>query len=551
LVVKLGTIQARLDGGVSGDCYCYTCDDAVLDQDLDSHVAMFGLDPRTEEKTEKSTAELELEQNLSLELSRITEAGHDLRPVDGPGFTGLANLGNTCYMASVLQVLFAMPSFVDRFAVHGNRNFLQGARDAETQVARIADALTSGRFPAEHVNPRLLKSLVCAGHPEFSTSRQQDAAEFLEFFCDVVDRMHATRHDQNPVNSIRFTVQDRLQCTTCKGVRYTQHNQVLLPVEVVEDSVARSVEAAFSESQIDGFDCPVCKQRTTAVTQPRLLSYPDFLCVQLKRFVIDTSSWTVSKLDRAVTDAETLNVEPLRASHRGISPGEVEFPPVAATGSGASHSAAPKAAELQPDIMIVANLESMGFPASKCQRAALAVKNASVEAATEWLFAHMDDPEEETAEKSAPANKKVCLTFRDEDVAMLTSMGFSVSQAKRALYECNNRVDTAVEWIFEHPDETIEAIESKLAEAPSPIAGGSSAASTGQNEMVSDGQGGQYELFALVSHIGKSTASGHYVAHIRKTVDGQPRFVLFNDGKVAVSEEPPKDLAYVYVYRRV
>ena len=57
---------------------------------------------------------------------------------------------------------------------------------------------------------------------------------------------------------------------------------------------------------------------------------------------------------------------------------------------------------------------------------------------------------------------------------------------------------------------------------------------------------GTYELVGFVSHIGKNTGSGHYVAHIKK--DG--RWVIFDDQKVALSAEPPLDLGYLYLYRR-
>lgn len=45
-------------------------------------------------QTEKTTAERELEQNLSFEWARVEERGQQLQPVSGPGLTGLRNLGN-------------------------------------------------------------------------------------------------------------------------------------------------------------------------------------------------------------------------------------------------------------------------------------------------------------------------------------------------------------------------------------------------------------------------------------------------------------------------
>lgn len=47
--------------------------------------------------------------------------------------------------------------------------------------------------------------------------------------------------------------------------------------------------------------------------------------------------------------------------------------------------------------------------------------------------------------------------------------------------------------------------------------------------------------------MGTSTMCGHYVCHILK----EGRWIIYNDNKVAVSEAPPKDMGYLYLYRRV
>jgi uncharacterized UBP type Zn finger protein len=40
----------------------------------------------------------------------------------------------------------------------------------------------------------------------------------------------------------------------------------------------------------------------------------------------------------------------------------------------------------------MAQLEGMGFPTVRCQKALLATGNSDAEAAMNWLFSHMDDP---------------------------------------------------------------------------------------------------------------------------------------------------------------
>ena len=61
-----------------------------------------GIDIKSQTKTEKTMQELDLELNLNFTLSKILEEGKELIPLFGPGYTGLENLGNSCYMNSVL-----------------------------------------------------------------------------------------------------------------------------------------------------------------------------------------------------------------------------------------------------------------------------------------------------------------------------------------------------------------------------------------------------------------------------------------------------------------
>lgn len=111
----------------------------VLDSKLPEHLAHFGIDMMTMEKarpvspptfhliflqiflnsvfplraqTERTMTELEIAVNQRVgEWEVIQESGTTLRPLFGPGLTGMKNLGNSCYLNSVMQVLFTVPDF--------------------------------------------------------------------------------------------------------------------------------------------------------------------------------------------------------------------------------------------------------------------------------------------------------------------------------------------------------------------------------------------------------------------------------------------------------
>lgn len=63
-------------------------------------------------QTDKTMTELEIDMNQRIdEWELIQESGVPLKALFGPGYTGIRNLGNSCYLNSVVQVLFSIPDF--------------------------------------------------------------------------------------------------------------------------------------------------------------------------------------------------------------------------------------------------------------------------------------------------------------------------------------------------------------------------------------------------------------------------------------------------------
>jgi ubiquitin carboxyl-terminal hydrolase 5/13 len=66
-------------------------------------------------QTEKTMLELDIDLNQQYgEWNVIQESGSKLTPLYGPGYTGMRNLGNSCYMNSVMQVVFTIPDFLKK-----------------------------------------------------------------------------------------------------------------------------------------------------------------------------------------------------------------------------------------------------------------------------------------------------------------------------------------------------------------------------------------------------------------------------------------------------
>jgi ubiquitin carboxyl-terminal hydrolase 5/13 len=141
-------------------------------------------------------------------------------------------------------------------------------------------------------------------------------------------------------------------------------------------------------------------------------------------------------------------------------------------------------------------------------------------------------------------NLEICQDFIDEEnkvsdesTMMLIGMGFSPEQVRKALFETNGVIESAIEWLFENQHKTEQTVSSKKSRIDSSI----------QFE-----QNSKYLLHAFVSHKGPSVHCGHYVCHIRQYNETERhKWVIFNDEKVAFSPQPPIGKAYMYFLRRI
>ena len=479
VAVKLGSITPE----GTADIYCYACDEERTDPELAQHLAHWGINIAEREKTEKSLTEMQIEQNLKWDFSMTTEDGKELSPLFGGGLTGLKNLGNSCYLASVLQCLFTMPSFQNRYYHPQDPPPVTQApaEDLETQLRKLADGLLSGRYSYPDTDvvaseyspeipnqkglaPAMLKHLIGRGHEEFSTMRQQDAFELLLHLLKLVTRSSHIAPLQDPVQSFRFVTEQRLQCMSCRKVRYRTDEQdnISIPVPVRrKPSIANG--AADSEKPKDEFEpvslkecldtftsaeiveltCPACGSKDGFTKRSLFKTFPTTLAVNARRF--ELVNWVPTKLDvPVVVGDQPFDLGDYKSP--GLQANEEPLPEDAAASSAPAFA---------PNETALAQLEGMGFPRVRCEKALHATGNTDSETAMNWLFAHMEDPDidEPLNLGGAGGEGGTSAGINPESIEMLSAMGIGAPQARKALKETGGDIERAVDWVFSHPDD--------------------------------------------------------------------------------------------------
>ncbi|XP_051779904.1 ubiquitin carboxyl-terminal hydrolase 13 isoform X1 [Erpetoichthys calabaricus] len=626
LAVRVGSITP--DGA---DVYSFQEEEAVIDPHLAEHLAHFGIDMLQMPKTENGFTCSEFKSRTH-EWEVIQESGLKLKPVYGPGFTGIKNLGNSCYLTATMQVLFHIPEFQRAYVGNLQRIFdyspLDPTQDFNTQMAKLGQGLLSGQYSKPPVkselieqvmkeeyksfqngiSPRMFKALTSKGHPEFASSRQQDAQEFFLHLINQIERN--SEGTETPSDVFRYLVEERIQCCQSRKVRYTHRVDYLMQLPVPVEAATNKEELIMYEvkrreaevnkrmfpevvraripfsaclqawtepENVDDFWSSALQAKSAGIKTSRFSSFPEYLVIQIKKFTFGLD-WVPKKLDVSIDMPDLLDITFLRAT--GLQLGEEELPdiapPIVIPDEPKDHFMNHFMDSPEIDDSAVMQLAEMGFPLEACRKAVYYTGNMGAEVAFNWIIAHMEEPEG-NSNRNLRSNQQqdfaeplVISSFSEigpsgfgtapilenqppeESVAILTSMGFPRNQAIRALKETNNNLERALDWIFTNPNGEEES------EAASDVA--ENEGNTNSNDVltsnvadseptgprVRDGPG-KYELIAFISHMGTSTMCGHYVCHIKK----EGRWVLYNDHKVSLSERPPKDLGYVYFYQRI
>lgn len=531
VTVKLGSITPEGDA----DVYCYACDEERRDTNLAKHLSHWGINIAERKKTEKSLTEMQIEQNLRWEFSMTTEDGKELKPLFGPDLTGLKNLGNSCYLNSIVQCLFALPNFQERYYHPSEEPPIteKPAEDLETQLRKMADGLLSGRYSrpdtdviaSEHtaenpyqkgLAPAMLKHLVGRGHAEFSTMRQQDAYEFLLHLFKLITRSAHPAPLRNPSSDFSFVMEQRLQCLNCKRVRYRTDEQdnisIPVPARKIERPNFETAEnnstgkekdqyaAVLLEECLDIFTgedtvqlkCPACGSNAGFTTRSLFKTFPEVLVVNARRFQL--VNWVPTKLDIPVIVGE----KPLqldRYKSMGLQSDEEPLPDEIDTSN-----------KFIPDSGAMAQLEAMEFPRIRCEKALHATGNGDAEAAMNWLFAHMEDPDiDDPVELTVGGNSstKGSGTADDpEKIELLGAMGFSAPLARKALRETGGDAERAVDWLFSHPDDA-GIMEDDDAGAATTQVNTKSKPMAGDDTLPAN-----FQLHSIVCHKGASIHAG-------------------------------------------
>ncbi|KAI0983221.1 hypothetical protein GJ496_003525, partial [Pomphorhynchus laevis] len=217
-------------------------------------------------------------------LSTLTQTDNAVEPGKN-SYRGIINTGAMCFINSVFQLLYSIPSLVDRFVNTTD----SGEINDFTMLKRVFASLTENTIDA--YNPKeFLQNFKMHGDLSLNAIGQQDAMEFFNFLIDKTDNcLQALGKPRIMDSFFKIITQERFICHKCENVKIQENFTTYLIIPMTSNSLEDELKKMFNSLTVHDLNlsCTKCQSQQFHSHIQFMKEYPPYLIFNISRFKFD------------------------------------------------------------------------------------------------------------------------------------------------------------------------------------------------------------------------------------------------------------------------
>ena len=235
------------------------------------------------------------------------------------GHVGLKNIGCICYMNSIMQQMYMVPTF--RYAIMGSDDH-ETPKPSESGRLTVDDDNILHQLQTmytfltysekEDYNPKYF----CYSFKDFDGNPtnpmiQQDSQEFYNNFCDKIENcLKKTKYKYIINDTFVGRTCSSVICESCKKVSNRFEDFYNLSMEVKNiNNLNDSLLKMTMPEKIDDFKCSNCNKNVTISKRTSLCDLPNVLFIHLKRFYMNYEYERTEKINSRFEFPVSINLK--------------------------------------------------------------------------------------------------------------------------------------------------------------------------------------------------------------------------------------------------